>query len=841
MTTRYYDPAKYHTFYNENEDTVYIRAKSGQTLIVEGTSSGNNPAGSNTQVQFNNAGVLGASPNLTFDGTTLTSTFSGNLTGSVSGVGSNTQVVYNNAGTLSGSANLTFNGTTLTSAGFSGPLLSNDIRTISTDGALFANSTNSYIGCDSDENASSIYLGSNKTVAEIQALSQDYTLSTINSGLSFKTVDCFGNTFFTVPSNGSNPTNGIYTSTDGQTWTFSNISDNDTWKRCCNSGGLNFVFGTLVFGTGSNKLCYSSDLITWNNATLPSSIHWTGIALSSNLSTNYYVCVGASVNYTGNLTDTGNNTVAYSANGITWSTVAIATQEWSSVCYSAKLKMFVAVSSGLSLSNTTIHSYSYDGLTWTSGTCVSGNWQKVVYSELLGTFVACGLAGKMMYSDDGISWNSGSVPNANNFTGLAWNETYRIFVAVANTGTSRMIYSSDGVNFSNVPTGYNKAWGSVISNSSGLFVVVGDFAGNDNCAYSELLPEFTSDIKVGTFTKTTIDVYGADLNVRTNNVYLERGTIRSFNTNPSYSNVEGALILYGGIGIYNSTDAVSSSSGGTITSSGGVGIAKKLFVGGISTFENTTASTSNTTGSIKTSGGIGISNTTEANSKTDGGTITTGGGCAIAKKLYVGGQGNFENIVDIRSTSSTVASNIIKGSLAIQSTWDSQNVANGGSLTVGGGLAVASTIYCSEINALTYSSPSGAFRLLSLISNSGTQSMTGYSTENLKYTTSVYDNLIDISYSNGVFTANKTMIVLINYGFRSNSGNEISVWIQKNTSGDRYAPQTTAGVGAIIASGACILTLANTNTFSVKFYNINSFTNTYSDSGASAIQIYSLN
>lgn len=36
--------------------------------------------------------------------------------------GSNTQVQYNSSGSLAGSANLTFNGTTLTSTGFSGPL-----------------------------------------------------------------------------------------------------------------------------------------------------------------------------------------------------------------------------------------------------------------------------------------------------------------------------------------------------------------------------------------------------------------------------------------------------------------------------------------------------------------------------------------------------------------------------------------------------------------------------------------------------------------------------------------------------------------------------------------------
>jgi len=44
----------------------------------------------------------------------------GSSAGAAAG-GSNTQVQYNNSGVLAGSANMTFNGTTLTAAGFSGP------------------------------------------------------------------------------------------------------------------------------------------------------------------------------------------------------------------------------------------------------------------------------------------------------------------------------------------------------------------------------------------------------------------------------------------------------------------------------------------------------------------------------------------------------------------------------------------------------------------------------------------------------------------------------------------------------------------------------------------------
>jgi len=87
------------------------------------------PAGSNTQLQFNNNGSFGASANLTFDGTSLTLT-GGNVV--ATGVktsnlyyangnpwdldqpaGSNTQLQFNNNGSFGASANLTFNGTTL--------------------------------------------------------------------------------------------------------------------------------------------------------------------------------------------------------------------------------------------------------------------------------------------------------------------------------------------------------------------------------------------------------------------------------------------------------------------------------------------------------------------------------------------------------------------------------------------------------------------------------------------------------------------------------------------------------------------------------------------------------
>jgi hypothetical protein len=90
-------------FYKDNGGVVRVIAGTGGTGVV---------AGSNTQVQFNNNGVFGASANLTFDGTTLVAS---NLTDSSLTSG---RVTYaTTGGNLTDSANLTFDGTNLTLGG----------------------------------------------------------------------------------------------------------------------------------------------------------------------------------------------------------------------------------------------------------------------------------------------------------------------------------------------------------------------------------------------------------------------------------------------------------------------------------------------------------------------------------------------------------------------------------------------------------------------------------------------------------------------------------------------------------------------------------------------------
>ena len=134
-------------FYKDNGGTVKVIAGSGGSGVV---------AGSNTQIQFNNSGVFGASSGLTWDGTSLTASnyvSTGNITintnkFTVAGSTGNTviggtatvnsltsgRVTFAGAsGLLSDSSSLTWNGSTLA---ITGALTATTDSTFSSTGAL---------------------------------------------------------------------------------------------------------------------------------------------------------------------------------------------------------------------------------------------------------------------------------------------------------------------------------------------------------------------------------------------------------------------------------------------------------------------------------------------------------------------------------------------------------------------------------------------------------------------------------------------------------------------------------------------------------------------------------
>lgn len=119
--------------------TDYLNASGTYTAIATQVS------GADTQVQFNNAGVFGSSASLTWNGTTLNATQFNGVALTTAGVatnyldetgnysvppdvsndpaGANTEVQFNNSGAFGASASLTWNGTTLNATQFNGVAL----------------------------------------------------------------------------------------------------------------------------------------------------------------------------------------------------------------------------------------------------------------------------------------------------------------------------------------------------------------------------------------------------------------------------------------------------------------------------------------------------------------------------------------------------------------------------------------------------------------------------------------------------------------------------------------------------------------------------------------------
>jgi hypothetical protein len=117
---------------------VTIDNTTGQLFYTSSTAfvaGANSPGGSNTQIQYNNAGTFGGVTNLTWNGTTLNAT--GSFSGSFTGVYNNLislsntsptsefQILYGNGTTASGSNNVTINPAT-------GSITTNTIRTTGT-------------------------------------------------------------------------------------------------------------------------------------------------------------------------------------------------------------------------------------------------------------------------------------------------------------------------------------------------------------------------------------------------------------------------------------------------------------------------------------------------------------------------------------------------------------------------------------------------------------------------------------------------------------------------------------------------------------------------------------
>jgi hypothetical protein len=202
---------------NITDGRLYYKDNGGTVRVIAGTGGTGVVAGSNTQIQFNNSGVFGASSNLTWNGSTLavtgTTAVTGALTATADSTFSSTGALLISKGTSGQQPGspvtgmLRYNTTTNQFEGYSGSspawnpvggaTLSNDTSTATNLYPLFANATTGSATTVYTSNAKLLYKPStgelqatvldatNGIFVNSQTIAADYTIASTDNGGSF--------------------------------------------------------------------------------------------------------------------------------------------------------------------------------------------------------------------------------------------------------------------------------------------------------------------------------------------------------------------------------------------------------------------------------------------------------------------------------------------------------------------------------------------------------------------------------------------------------------------------------------------------------------------------------
>lgn len=98
----------------------------------------------------------------------------------------------------------------------------------------------------------------------------------------------------------------------------------------------------------------------------------------------------------------------------------------------------------------------------------------IAYSPSLNRAVTVG-NGVADWSDNGTSWSAAtSLPEANNWIDVIWDDTHSVFIAVALSGVNRTMWSSDGKSWTVVAAASALSWAGLAISSAGVAVAVAD-------------------------------------------------------------------------------------------------------------------------------------------------------------------------------------------------------------------------------------------------------------------------------------------------------------------------------------------------------------------------------
>ena len=109
-------------------------------------------------------------------------------------------------------------------------------------------------------------------------------------------------------------------------------------------------------------------------------------------------------------------------------------------------------------------------MSWTARAAAEANgWQGVTYGN--GLFVAIAYSGtnRVMTSPDGITWTARAAAEANDWQGVTYGNG--LFVAIAYSGTNRVMTSPDGITWTARAAAEANSW-SAVTYGNGLFVAI---------------------------------------------------------------------------------------------------------------------------------------------------------------------------------------------------------------------------------------------------------------------------------------------------------------------------------------------------------------------------------
>jgi Chaperone of endosialidase len=226
-----------------------------------------------------------------------------------------------------------------------------------------------------------------------------------------------------------------------------------------------YTFNRFVaVGSVNNTLAYSADGITWAGigtaifGTAGYGVGWNGIR---------WVAVGQ-----------GTNSIAYSADGISW--IGIGAGPFSSSGRGVAWNGLLWVAVGIGAANTI--AYSSDGINWTGAglTIFSTAGYGVGWSGIRWVAVGSGLNNTIATSPDGITWTGqGLTAFTTQGSAVQWNGIRWVAVGA---GTNTVAYSPDGISWTGLGLTIFTTQGNALAWSGLRWVAVG--AGTNAIAYS---------------------------------------------------------------------------------------------------------------------------------------------------------------------------------------------------------------------------------------------------------------------------------------------------------------------------------------------------------------------